>query len=230
MGGPKFEGAVDQRRFRILNALFMALCKRGHNGEAHERDGEIHTSAIIGDTHVSLELGLAGKHGRARAYYGQIRPEPDLPAKTPLILRADSSSKGTASEWQDDASGTLETKIAAMAAAIVLAGEAKFRRGFREAEEWAEKQRIEEEKQRQEEIAARNRQRLHDLRMSGDLLRQAEDIRALVTRVRKAMVGRSVDVDEVTLQAWGQWALTEADKIDPVRSGQIMTHLRAPSP
>lgn len=59
---PKFESAVDQRRFRLLNAIFMALSKRGHGGRASERDGRIDATAIVGDTGVDLDLTIAGKH------------------------------------------------------------------------------------------------------------------------------------------------------------------------
>jgi anti-sigma28 factor (negative regulator of flagellin synthesis) len=131
--------------------------------------------------------------------------------------------------WQDDEGGTLETKIPTIAAGVIVAGEARFRRSLREAEERSEQLRILEEKRRQEELAARNQERLESLHRSGELLRQAEDIRALVARVRQAIVDGTADVDPATIAAWEQWALSEADKIDPVRSGQITTHLRAPS-
>lgn len=59
---PKFDNPVAQRRLRILNAIFLTLARRGHTGSAHERDGEIHAGATIGDTHVLLELAVAGNH------------------------------------------------------------------------------------------------------------------------------------------------------------------------
>lgn len=225
---PKFESPLDKRRLRILNAVFMALGKRGHDGEAHELDGEIHAKAVIGDTHIGLELDVAGR-GRAVHSRSGVRSTPNLPATTRLALRVDPDFDGKLGEvWQDDDDGRLETKIASIAATIIAAGERKFRLGLREAEERLEQRRVLEEKKREEELAARNRRRLEDLRTSGQLLQQAEEIRALVTRVRQAMMDGSVTYDRATVEAWEQWASAEADRIDPIRSGQVMSHLNEP--
>lgn len=227
--GPKFDSPLDKRRLRILSAVFIALSKRGHDADAYERDGEIHATAIVGDTYVGLDVSVAGKHRTVRVY-GRDRPAADLPAKAPLRFRVNPDFDGKNSvSWQDDAGGTLESKIAAIVAGVIVAGEARFRRSLREAEERAEQLRILEEKRRQEKLAARNKERLESLHRSGELLRQAEDIRALVARVRQAIVDGTADLDPATIEAWEQWALSEADKIDPVRSGQITTHLRVPS-
>lgn len=116
-----------------------------------------------------------------------------------------------------------------IAAAIVVAGERKFRRNLREAEEREERERIEQEKRKQEQLAELNRQRLQCLQTSGELLRQAQDIRALVERVRQAIVEGSADIDDPTLEAWESWALEEADRIDPICSGQVMSHIKEPT-
>jgi hypothetical protein len=42
-------------------------------------------------------------------------------------------------------------------------------------------------------------------------------------------MGVREDIDSTTLEAWQHWALGEADRIDPVVSGQIFSHLRPPS-
>lgn len=223
---PKFDSPFDQRRLRILNALFMTLSKRGHRADAYERDGEIHATATVGDTRVGLGIDGAGKRRKGPTYG---RATPDLPASTPLALSVDPSFDGSEQQtWQDDASGRLETKIAEIAARIIVAGEARFRRGLKEAEERAEQVRIWEEKRRQEEIERRNAERLERLRTSGALLRQTEDLRALIAQVRDAVIAGAVRVDQAALAAWESWALAEADRLDPILSGQIMTHLAAP--
>lgn len=225
---PRFDNPLGKRRLKIFNALFLALSKRGHDGDAYERDGEIHARARIGDTYIGLDIGIVGSHRTVRQQ-GHVRPAPDLPASTPLALRIDPSfdRKNTVS-WQDDGDTKLESKIAEIAAAIIVAGEKKFRLRLREAEERAERERIEKENRRQEQLAQLNQQRLQNLRTSGELLRQAEDIRSLVERVRRAIDDGSVAINAATLEAWHEWALAEADRLDPVRSGQIMTHLHGP--
>jgi hypothetical protein len=46
--------------------------------------------------------------------------------------------------------------------------------------------------------------------------------------VQRAIIEGSLDIDAATLSAGERWALAEADKIDPIRSGQVMMHLNAP--
>jgi len=48
--------------------------------------------------------------------------------------------------------------------------------------------------------------------------READDIRALVTRVRDAS---GVTMDGQALTAWCSWALARADLLDPVLSGAL---------
>lgn len=226
---PKFDNPVARRSLRILNAIFLALARRGHSGAVEDRNGEISARAFIGGTSVGLDLGIAGKH-RTVVRAGYHRPDPALPASTPLILRIDSSFRGTAVEtWQDDGEGTLETRIGAIAASIIVAGEAAFRRHLKEEVERQELARVATEKARLERLAALNRQRFEDLHKSGELLRQAEDIRALVAQVKAAALAGSAGVDSTTAEAWERWALAEADRIDPVKSGQIETHLMEPT-
>jgi len=180
----------------------MALSKRGHDGEAYGRDGEIHARAVVDDTALGLDITIVGKHPMVRQH-GYLRPAPDLPATTPMMLRLDPGFDRKYGEaWKDDADGSLESKIAAIAAPTIVAGEAKFRKSLREAEERAERNRLEQEKRRPEKLAELNRQRLQDLRTSGELLRQAQDIRALVESVRQATLADPTKVDVSILKAW----------------------------
>lgn len=188
----------------------------------------IDATAVVGDTRLGLDIVVAGKHPTVRVY-GRDRPAPDLPASTPLVFVVDGQG-GRPGEWtwQDDETGKLEAKIAQVTAGIIAAGEARFRRGLKEAEEREEQYRRWQEQRRREQVEARNRERLKHLRESADLLRQAEDLRALVSRVRDAVVAGAVGVDQARLAAWEQWASAEADRLDPVLSGQVMSHLATP--
>ncbi|WP_309661762.1 hypothetical protein [Sphingomonas sp.] len=44
--------------------------------------------------------------------------------------------------------------------------------------------------------------------------------------MRDAVVAGSVEVDLTAVETWEQWASAEADRLDPVRSGQILSHLK----
>ena len=130
---PRFDSPVELRRLRILNALFRALERRGHSASAYERDGVIDAAAIVGDTRVRLEVDLTGQH-RDRPGKCMVPTSADLPAKTPLALTVDRGGGGQGTTWQDDAAGTVESRLADVAAGIVVAGEAAFRRGLKQAE------------------------------------------------------------------------------------------------
>jgi hypothetical protein len=233
---PEFDNPVSQRQMRLLNALFLALAKRGHTAgmyvAQHTRAFSPHVT--IGDTRVDLNIGILGKHS-TRMRSGVMVPDPSLPAGTPLVIRCDEA--GIAA-WEDQKERRLETRIAEIAVSLIVAGEAKFRRQLKEGEIRAEEERIrreqrekeereERERQRLERIRQLNEQRITDLRMSGELLRRSQDLRALVAEVRKALEQRN-DVDSDRLAAWEVWALGEADKLDPILSGQIMSHLDPP--
>lgn len=172
---------------------------------------------------------IAGTHRTVRMY-GRDWPAKDLPVSTPLalVIGGDRDRAGE-TYWSDDAAAKLETKLAEIAARLIVAGEAAFRRGLREAEEREEQFRRWEEQRRREQIEARNRERLKQLRESGELLRQAQDLRALIARVRDAVSAGSVNISQERLGQWEQWAGAETDRLDPVLSGQILTHLAPPS-
>ena len=226
---PRLDSPLDKRRLRILNALFLALSKRGHDGDAYEQYGQIEGRAEIGDTYLGLIIDIVGSR-RTPGEQAHIRSKTDLPISTPLVLKVDPDFDGkNTTSWRDDKDGTLETKLAEITAAIIVAGEKKFRDSVRQADERAKREQLEKEQRRQERLNQLSQERLQNLRKSGELLRQAEDIRALVQSVRHAIEEGSHAISASTLEAWQKWALEEADRIDPVRSGQIFTHLDEPS-
>jgi hypothetical protein len=128
--------------------------------------------------------------------HGYIRPDPDLLATTSLQLRIDSGFDGkTFKTWRDDQDGRLETKIAGIAAAIIVAGDADFGLGLKRAEDRAERERLDREQRRLQKLAELNKQRIADFHKSGELLRQAQEIRALIGRVPDALRTSRADVD-----------------------------------
>ena len=131
-----------------------------------------------------MTLEPAGKH-KVAVVRGYKRPDPDLPAGTPLQLRY----KGHPSErsWNDDQDGKLETKIAAIVADLIVAGEAGFREGLRQTESQLEKDQIAAEERRRKKLEELNAKRVDDLFQSGELLRRAREIRDLFANVSEPM-------------------------------------------
>lgn len=226
--GPVFDTPLGQRKLKLLNGLFSALQLRLHSGSVSECQGELVSTCVIGDTQLSLSLSIVGKH-RTEMISGYHRPARDLPSSTPLCLSVDRQFRsGIVSRWQDDSEGKLETKMAEIAAGLIVAGEAAFRQSLIEAVEREEQHLKWEEERRQQRLAELEKKRYEDLRVSGELLSRATEIRELVTRVKEAAISGDVDIGGDDLASWEAWALSYADRVDPVLSGQIHSHIRAP--
>ena len=129
---------------------------------------------------------------------------------------------------EDDRDGKLETKLAVIAADIIVAGEAAFRQSLIEAVEREEQWPKWQEERRQQRITELEAQRLKDLKTSGMLLAQAEEIRTLVTRMKSAVVVGATHILAEDLEPWERWALDYADRLDPILSGQVLSHIHVP--
>jgi hypothetical protein len=221
-----FDTPLGQRQLRIFSGLFSALARREHSGEAWEENEALRARCTIGDESLRLRFEIIGKH-RTELRAGYQRPARDLPTKTPLRLILDRSLRvPLVTAWSDEADRPLEKQLAGIAADLVVAAEASFRQGLVEAREREEEHRRWEEERRREQLRELAGKRLADLKTSGELLRQAEEIRALVARVEEAMLrGNSPELKAEKVTRWKQWALSKADELDPVQSGQVLTHL-----
>ena len=82
---------------------------------------------------------------------------------------------------------------------------------------------------RRREFERFRERRMTDLRTSGELLRRAEEIRALVARVEHAMLredGPAISSEQVAQRK--SWALAQTDELDPVISAQVLSYLHVP--
>lgn len=227
--GPKFDTPLAQRQLQLLAGLLLALARRDCAGEVHEDQQALRLSLKVGDETLRLHFEAAAGQ-RRHAAQSPLVPSMDRPAKAPLrLVLARSLRCGVTTSWADADGLPLEKQLAAIAADLVVAGEASFRQGLVEAREFAEEQERWRQERRQERIAGLERKRMADLETSGRLLQQAEEIRALVTRVEEAMApGTSPGITGEAVARWKYWALGRADAIDPVLSGQVLSHLHVP--
>jgi hypothetical protein len=223
--GPLFDSPVSQRQLKIWSTLYSTLVKRGHAGQAYEHEGQLMCQVSIGDTRIGVELGVLGSSSRRGD-----RTTDNLPVTTPLTLRISPLFDGRSDiSWQDDKDGTLEEKIGTIAALTIVAGEKAFRRRLKETKVQADQEIARQDEQRRQRKQALNDQRLEKLRESGDLLRQSRNIRHLVGEVRQAMELGTHDIDPLQIALWEQWALGEADRLDPILSGQFKSHVIEPT-
>lgn len=223
---PLFDGVLDQRRLRLLNTLFWALRKQGVKAGAHARDGEIWAQATVGATPVTITLEPHGRAAHPQRWMPAVRSR-GLPAATPLTLGIGSGFEGVSiASWSDEKSGAIETKLAKIVVEIIVTGEAAYRRSLREEVKRLERVARAQEERRRERLVQLDEERLASLRRSGELLRQAQDLRVLIASVETAVREGSHEMSERELDAWSAWARGVADGIDPVMSGQVREHLR----
>jgi hypothetical protein len=223
-----FDTPLAQRQLRLLSGLFLALARRGHGGEVWEENEELKADCTIGEERLCLQFAIVGKH-HTELRGGWQRPARDLPARTPLRLQLKRKLRAAVTTaWDDLPERPLEKQLADIAADLIVAGEASFRQSLVEAREEAERWRRWEEERRLQRLAELDRERLGRLEQSGALLRQADDLRALVERVSAAVERGSLSLDAGELAAWRSWALGRAEAIDPVCSGQVLSHIRPP--
>ena len=224
--GAHFEGAMNVRRLRLLNGLLLGLSKRGHGGVVHETyDQRLEAELRVGGTRLRATL----EPSNVRRAHPDRREDAALPGTTPLSFRLVPRHDGTAAAtWSDTTDSKLETRLAEIVASAIVEGERVFRREIREAIERREAHQRWLEQERQKRIAAAQAKRVEELKRSGEMLRQAEGIRALVARVRAAIAGGAELVSAGKLSTWEAWAGAYADSLDPIKTGQVLTHLDPP--
>ena len=221
-----FDTPLAQRQLRLLGGLFKALVRRGHAADASEENHALRATCMIGEEKLPLRFEVVGKYS-TEVLGGYERPARDLPAKTPLRLVLDRLLRlDLPRAWSDEPARPLEKQLAEIAADLVVAGEASLRQGLVEAREREVQFERWEEERRAERRKALEKKRLADLESSGELLRKAEQLRALVARIEAAVLdGSRAEVSAEQLDRWKTWALARAGELDPVLSGQVLSHL-----
>jgi hypothetical protein len=139
-----------------------------------------------------------------------------------------------AETWTDVEGQPLETRLGDIAVAIVVHGERVYRPSAQHHREWVIKRKAEitaEERRKEAERRRLERERLERLEKArvGRLLtqakslREAEEIRAYVSAVRERQAALDDPLSATGFQQWADWALSQADRIDPVLSGSFRT-------
>lgn len=134
--GPRWGGPLAQRQLSILDALFRALSSRGHESWIRVGSGELEIWCRIGAMQFELVFGRAG-HRRQR-YDRENAPHGSQPADTPLRLTLLHEFRTPVTACWEDGAERLERRIGAIAADLIVAGEAAFRQFLVENREWEE--------------------------------------------------------------------------------------------
>jgi hypothetical protein len=237
---PLFDSALERRRLRILNAIFLALARCGMKPTLRGREAR-DLGVQVGHTHVSFTLESVTKPARA----GRTDSAKAKPSRERLQLQiktwawADDARK----TWEDYEEANIEHHIEHIVVELIVAGEIQYRELVKhrhqclverkaELEEQARRQKEEEERRERERLVKEQKERVDRLLSEAAALRQAAEIRSYVDAVRIANASASDPRPQREIDAWAAWALAEADRIDPVLSGgflsQIMSCLSKP--
>jgi hypothetical protein len=228
--GAAFDSVFEKRRLRILNALFVCLTRCGMTPRIAGRHGR-ELSVTVGDIPIPLMLDGAGATKQIeRERYGYAFLARGDSDKMRLSIGHSSEEAEAGLSWEDKTGLKIERQLRGIAAAIIVHGERRVRDGAQYAHTWrikrkaeleeaARRRQEEEEKLRMELKPRREQAQVDHLLAQAACLEQAERIRAYVSSVRQANAAASKPMTAEELGDWSAWALAQADRIDPVRSG-----------
>jgi hypothetical protein len=228
---PRFDTPSERRRLRILNSLFLAVGRM--NGKpsfyGHEAK-ECHVSFY--QQHVRVILDQPKQPSRRGNHTTSIGSND---GKLSLSIQEGPNTDTSLKTWQDSDSGKLETQMTEVAVEIVLTAEIRYREGAIRQYGWRVERKAEleaEERQRELEAehAEKDRQkrieqaRIDRLLRDAAVFQQAGEIRKYVEAIRLAQSRNGMSSDE--FERWSQWALEQADRIDPVTGGAFLMAMR----
>lgn len=229
---PWFDGPFEQRRLRIINALYTALENCGFHPSATRKEGR-DLGVKVGDHNVHFTLDdIAAKDDQSYLWLARDKK----PASTCMRLHISGYKlpQDIRQIWDDEDGDKIESHLPEIAVELIVAGEVFYRATQLHRHEWRvkrkaelekkERERIEEEARKTEERRIRDEQaRIDHLLAQSGALKQATEIRTYVQAILEANKSAPDPMSEAELKTWKEWALAQADRIDPVKSGAYKT-------
>jgi hypothetical protein len=229
---PLFDAPIERRRLRILNTVFMGTARM--NGKPTISGREAHSIHLaFYQQHVAIRLDRPKRPSR-RSYSEQDAEQSDARLCF-SILESLGSDKERVS-WQDDEGGGLESRLWEIAIQLVLTAEVQHRESTIRQYQWRVERKAQlEEEEREQKLKAGHaehgrrkrleRARIERLLEDAAAFQQAGAIREYVKAIRLALSSSEACPAE-ELGRWTQWALSEADRIDPAVGCAFLTAMR----
>jgi hypothetical protein len=226
---PLFVTPFERRRLRIYSALFTALARADARSWARISDEKLEGGVNQFDQHVALSLQALGAERRGRTQ--DTQPKSRVVAVRLQIV----GPEGTECRmiWEDAPGDPIENHIGQISTEILVVAEIRYRehchwsharRLERRAETEARLRRRLEEEERiaLERKAAAAQAEIDTLLSQVDRLRRATKIRSYVAAVEAAIRSGATHPDPDSFERWRATALSAADRIDPVLSGEYL--------
>ncbi len=227
---PYHDSPFEQRRLRVLNTLFLSLEKNDARVSASGKNPSTFY-ARVGMEEVSIVIDDAKEARKS------------WPSSSDLVKPSATSLKATIggdpkltnfqTVWEDKAGDRIEKHLHEIAVNVIVCGEAQYRKSASSHHEWlvrykaelierAEKARIEAERAELERKALEEKARVDRLLGEAKALREAEEIRRYVQSVRSFNDASADPAPSDEIEKWASWALSQADRIDPVLSRRFL--------
>jgi hypothetical protein len=230
---PRFDGPLDRRRLRILNALFFAIA--GMNGKPVVGSRDLSNLQVtFFQQHIGIRLDRINQF---RGGSSATKPNASDDNKLSFsILESCYGSDKKRLSWQDDDSDKIEARIAEIARELVLTAEVQYRESAlrqyqrrverkAELEEEERKRKVEAERRERERLKRLEQARIDRLLKDAAAFQQAAAIRKYVEAIQLAQGCSNVSVAD-DLERWSKWALVQADRIDPAIGGAFLKAMR----
>lgn len=214
---PIFNSPVEKRRLRILQGLFFGLSRLDCSVEVRGREArDIHVT--VGHQHVKIEVDRVQSRRRSN--------DDKAPERIKFSI---AGHRGERMSWTDTDERPLEMQLNSIATEIIVAGELQYR----EHQIWLYEDRVDTRERLKQDATRREAElenaerdrvialaaaRIKRLTDSAESHRRAAVIRTFVVSVIEASADKA---DPERVQRWKVWALSQADKIDPIATGTI---------
>lgn len=230
---PLFDSPFERRRLRILNSLFFAVAKMNGRSSLHGREARDIGISFF-QRHLHLALDRARRSNR-RAQLLNTREE-SSDTRLCLSILTGWGSEAVLASWQDDDAQNLEMRMTDIVIQVILTAEVHYRESALRQYQWRvqRKAELEEEELKRKleaERAEKERQkrieqgRINRLLRDATAFQQAGAIRQYVEAIRLGQPrDRTSPSDE--LEQWSQWALAQADRIDPAIGGRFLNAMQ----
>lgn len=230
---PLFDNPFERRRLRVLNSLFLAVSKMNGRASVWGREArEIRISFF--QQHLCLTLDRPKRSNREP----QVLNTTGESSETRLCLTILSGfgSETVLAFWQDEDAQKLEMHMTDVAVQTILTAEIQYRENALRQYQWRVRRKAElEEEERKRKLEAeraeKERQkrieqaRINRLLRDAEAFQQAGEIRKYVEVIRLAMArDSSSSMDD--FEQWSEWALAQADRIDPAIGGRFLKAMR----
>jgi hypothetical protein len=235
---PFFASPFEQRRLRLIDAIFKVAGKLGMPPALHGRNPDkFHVR--VGEVSVTFSLDVPKAPERSNySTPSDIR----RPTHEPLRFQIHEDYKASDAirlAWDDSPTTTLEGCLADIVVGILVAGEMIARAGMLRAHTHRVEHKayvIREIQRRKEEAIRKEEERLARIEQASidklmddaAALRVATDIRTYVEAVSSANRDGPEPVSADQMTEWAGWALLQAERIDPVRSRAFLEPVEDP--